>query len=56
MNKFNRNISRLWNKFIGSNVLPIIWGTLVVLIITAALTSLGIVSVRWLLTLVGVIV
>ncbi len=46
----------LWNKFINSDILPVIWGTTIVITITATLTSLGIVAVRWLLTLLGVIV
>lgn len=49
-------IVTLWNKFISSDIIPIVWGTLIVIAITAALTSVGIVAVRWLLTLLGVIV
>lgn len=48
-------IVRAWDKLMGSNVLPIIWGTMTITIITAALLSVGIISIRWLLTLVGVI-
>lgn len=50
------NITIWWNKLMSSNILPIVWGALMVITITAALTSLGIVAVRWLLTLLGVIV
>ena len=49
-------MKKIWNKVMESDILPIVWGTLVIISITAALTSLGIVSVRWLLTLVGVII
>ena len=44
----------LWDKVIISDIIPIVWGALVVITITATLTSLGIVSVRWLLSLMGV--
>lgn len=48
--------TNIWNKLMMSNILPTLWGMLLVIIITATLLSLGILAVRWLLTLVGVIV
>lgn len=48
-------IVRAWDRFISSDTLYVIWGTCVVTAITAALISVGIISIRWLLTLVGVI-
>lgn len=58
MNKHStkNRVVRLWNRFMESDILPIIWGTITVTAITAALLSIGIVAIRWLLTLVGVIV
>lgn len=57
MSKHNKtSITKLWNKFMESDILPVIWGTMIILTITAAITSVGIVAIRWLLTLVGVIV
>lgn len=52
----SNKIIKLWNKFMESNILPIVWGAMTVITITAALTSVGIVTVRWFLTLIGVIV
>lgn len=49
-------MNKLWNRLMESNILPIVWGTLIVIIITAALTSVGIITVKWLLTVLGVIV
>lgn len=47
-------MKRAWNKLMESDVLPIVWGTLMVITITAALLSVGVVSVKWLLGLLGV--
>jgi hypothetical protein len=52
----HNNIVKVWNKFMESDILPIVWGTMIVITITTALTSVGILAVRWLLTLLGVIV
>lgn len=49
-------MKKFWNKLMWSKFLPIVWGTLAVITITATLASLGIISVRWLLTLLGVII
>lgn len=49
-------MKKIWNKLMESDILPILWGSLMIITITAVLTSVGIVAVRWLLTLVGVIV
>ena len=49
-------MKKIWNKVMESDFLPIVWGTLMLTTITAALISLGILAVRWLLTLLGVIV
>ena len=47
-------MKKLWDKL--NNVLPIVWGTLIVSIITFGLLSLAIWMVNSLLTLMGVIV
>lgn len=52
----SNTIVNWWNKFMESNILPIVWGVITVISITAVLASVGIVAVRWFLTLVGVIV
>ena len=54
--KKRSRVVMMWNKLMTSEILPVIWGTLILLTITASLTTLGILSVRWLLSVLGVIV
>ena len=54
--KFTVAVTKLWNKVIRSNLIPIVWGTILAMIITSVLASICILSIRWLLSLVGVIV
>lgn len=56
MSKGKKRVWKLWNKLMQLDFLPVVWGALLVIIITSVLGSLGIVSVRWLLSLLGVIV
>ncbi len=46
-------MKKLWDKLL--NILPTVWGVLLVVIVTAALLAFSIEVVHWLLNVLGVI-
>ena len=49
-------MKKLWDKLMKSDILPFVWGLLFVLTITATLTAMATLTVKWALTLLGVII
>lgn len=53
MNKKDK-ITKFWNKLITSDMLPIAWGTVILMIITTVLLTVLLLAFKWLLTTLGV--
>jgi hypothetical protein len=53
MKKHNKAID-LWNRVITSDMLPLAWGTAIIMIISTVLLTLALLSFKWLLATLGV--